>query len=1057
MTKVKGKNSTNYGLLSVIILVLFGSIFLAAGIWGRNLVLVANPCEMTYTSRERKHVIVNSTIEGYKLYKYSNAKSLMILNPHPVLFIPGHMGTADQVRSLSSTMHNGDGYFQYFSLDLNNSFSAIHGSTILKQAIFTNDALLKIASLYEENAKNKKSKEKKNKVTKIIIVGHSIGGMVARTAMLIDNHPHCVVSDIVMMGTPNERPSYTPDSSLDVLYSKVNKAWKESFYNESKSCQQSLRHHNDKLKKSLKHNTLDEFDKEEDDIPVPAKAISANWDCPICPRHTRLLSVSGGDIDILVNPTLTRLEIIAPIPKNMTVNRVIPSAPMLNMITKPIQFVTKYLLKFSFQIFDFILYSYDGITGMIFPSKSAISNITDFNETLTNMCINETCNNEEIISVETTNSSFDNNSTDEVLVELPPPPEVTSFETITTEHWNTHMRKQSLANHITIRSSQLKSSSYPIDHTAILWCRDFIGSLSSAMRKLVITDSNASINVNNLFNLNIGLNVSSYENMIPQVKDFVVRNETLSLWKDAELVDRNHMSNSFPYFKSFMLIAVMFLSRHITYIGVCYTFISCLTLSVPLFRGLTGHSVSQVEVNDWRLLQPYVHLHFEILIPAIKNFFKYILGPQLHTIVSNYLSPLYFFLSFILLFIPKMIYDIYFTKNGCVFYHLILEWTASYGIAIGIRCFLMILIYSFRSIYNVIISLLCTLARFTIWNKYIREAFRWTMKKVPSVIKNTIKSTYKITFFLTCTAMLAIKFVDRVSGDKAGIEIGFFILLITILMLTAVVLMCFICILLSPPEDSHSYDNCTQLVLLYLPLIGLVIPTFGYAISILLDRSNDFSSSIPLFDMFHSGLFTYILFMVVIYKHLSYARLSGYSSISKVDPMLWLVDLFGPDKKNISYPTSSSSDVSILVDDNSCIHEDGGKDAVYEEIIVDEDDKQIVVFPNVIMGATFRVISCNCSKNVRLKLQSDWCEWCLCRKCGGKNLPKVQKYDDDFINPQTMGDFSMNIVLFISLVIVSLSSFVYTIDHPYKHLYIFAAVASFHLLRDLGEWLTKKL
>jgi triacylglycerol esterase/lipase EstA (alpha/beta hydrolase family) len=41
---------------------------------------------------------------------------------------------------------------------------------------------------------------------KIIVVGHSVGGMIARTAMLLDNHPKgCPVSDIVMLSTPNLR------------------------------------------------------------------------------------------------------------------------------------------------------------------------------------------------------------------------------------------------------------------------------------------------------------------------------------------------------------------------------------------------------------------------------------------------------------------------------------------------------------------------------------------------------------------------------------------------------------------------------------------------------------------------------------------------------------------------------------------------------------------------------------------------------------------------------------------------------------------------------------
>ena len=40
----------------------------------------------------------------------------------------------DQVRSFSSVEHNGDAFFQYFSLDLQEANSAFHGSDILTQA-----------------------------------------------------------------------------------------------------------------------------------------------------------------------------------------------------------------------------------------------------------------------------------------------------------------------------------------------------------------------------------------------------------------------------------------------------------------------------------------------------------------------------------------------------------------------------------------------------------------------------------------------------------------------------------------------------------------------------------------------------------------------------------------------------------------------------------------------------------------------------------------------------------------------------------------------------------
>lgn len=40
---------------------------------------------------------------------------------------------------------------------------------------------------------------------KIIVVAHSLGGIVARAAVLLSNHPQCVVSDILMLSSPNSR------------------------------------------------------------------------------------------------------------------------------------------------------------------------------------------------------------------------------------------------------------------------------------------------------------------------------------------------------------------------------------------------------------------------------------------------------------------------------------------------------------------------------------------------------------------------------------------------------------------------------------------------------------------------------------------------------------------------------------------------------------------------------------------------------------------------------------------------------------------------------------
>ena len=125
---------------------------------------------------------------------------------------------------------------------------------------------------------------------KIMIVAHSGGGIVARTAVLLSNHPkNCIVSDIILLSSPNQRSysyfyrfdiylicspfcfraPYAVDSSLNILFNSVNKAWMLSFYNTSREC----------LHKSEgKANA----------------GLTADFLCPVCVPQIRMVSFSGG-------------------------------------------------------------------------------------------------------------------------------------------------------------------------------------------------------------------------------------------------------------------------------------------------------------------------------------------------------------------------------------------------------------------------------------------------------------------------------------------------------------------------------------------------------------------------------------------------------------------------------------------------------------------------------------------------------------------------------------------------------------------------------------------
>jgi hypothetical protein len=60
--------------------------------------------------------------------------------------------SVDQVRSLASLMHNKNKQFQYFVLDFDSANTALHGSHVVFQAAFMNDALREIMRLYNQSA-----------------------------------------------------------------------------------------------------------------------------------------------------------------------------------------------------------------------------------------------------------------------------------------------------------------------------------------------------------------------------------------------------------------------------------------------------------------------------------------------------------------------------------------------------------------------------------------------------------------------------------------------------------------------------------------------------------------------------------------------------------------------------------------------------------------------------------------------------------------------------------------------------------------------------------------
>ncbi|BGP23811.1 GPI inositol deacylase [Rhodotorula toruloides] len=164
----------------------------------------------------------------------------------PVLFVPGNAGSFRQVRSLASAAsrawfevpgvprkgvgtREGGASLDFFTLDFNDDFSAFHGQTLLDQAEYTADCIRYILSLYAHHEDEATGRNRRPDPTAVIVVGHSMGGVVARAAFLNPNYQSHSISTLITFATPHVVPPVTVDAGVDRVYEAINSYWREAY------------------------------------------------------------------------------------------------------------------------------------------------------------------------------------------------------------------------------------------------------------------------------------------------------------------------------------------------------------------------------------------------------------------------------------------------------------------------------------------------------------------------------------------------------------------------------------------------------------------------------------------------------------------------------------------------------------------------------------------------------------------------------------------------------------------------------------------------------------
>ncbi|XP_013103722.2 GPI inositol-deacylase [Stomoxys calcitrans] len=182
-----------------------------------------NACRMTYMFGVPQFSQVefedNKLYPHYGLYYYYEGKILQNVNNlkltgAPVIFIPGNAGSYKQVRSLASValrkgMDNERGiHLDYFTVNFEEQLSALYGGYLENQKKFLHYAILAVRRLYAKKYNVDKS---------VILIGHSMGGKVAESA-LQDPEISKYINTVLYISTPIDKPVVYFDSKLDKFY-----------------------------------------------------------------------------------------------------------------------------------------------------------------------------------------------------------------------------------------------------------------------------------------------------------------------------------------------------------------------------------------------------------------------------------------------------------------------------------------------------------------------------------------------------------------------------------------------------------------------------------------------------------------------------------------------------------------------------------------------------------------------------------------------------------------------------------------------------------------------
>uniref|UniRef100_A0A8C3P0E4 GPI inositol-deacylase n=1 Tax=Cyanoderma ruficeps TaxID=181631 RepID=A0A8C3P0E4_9PASS len=192
-----------------------------------------NRCSMTYMYEYPEYLKIKlpkKTARRYPAYElylygegnYAEENKNLLLTGIPVLFLPGNAGSYKQVRSLGSiALRKAEDvdfkyHFNFFSVNFNEELVALYGGSLQRQTKFVHECIKVILKLY---------RDREFAPSSVAIVGHSMGGLVARALLTLKNFKPELINLLITQATPHVAPVMPLDRYLTDFYTAVNNHW----------------------------------------------------------------------------------------------------------------------------------------------------------------------------------------------------------------------------------------------------------------------------------------------------------------------------------------------------------------------------------------------------------------------------------------------------------------------------------------------------------------------------------------------------------------------------------------------------------------------------------------------------------------------------------------------------------------------------------------------------------------------------------------------------------------------------------------------------------------